>query len=393
MGQLPGGFGSSLIGTLRHQFSPRLTTEADYGFLWPHFFRLKSVYNENGSSLVVTISSLLGAPSHLPTVTIFTSRRLFRRRFEVASFELATGPHPRFVLNLVSPTVFGAQSLDPSEEPARQVTTPSLSGLEVGINHRKLGLIFESIFPAFVAEWGVNFTELALQLRFAIQYGMTGISLTWAGTWSNSNSSVTLSSHLYPTGLSLRIDLDHLHQQIALPIFICAQPRLDIAFWITLLPSSALILGYHWIIKPRRRRQRLEHIRTARKILQEDMDGRSERQALVSLLGDSARKSKTVEASSGGLIITEATYGPQSKEDSASDLTIDVSIPLQALVRTSQLNISADHPRWKIPGFTDPAPSVAKMLSIRYLFAGRAHFAEVHDKLPIVLPLAEHLVE
>ena len=40
-----------------------------------------------------------------------------------------------------------------------------------------------------------------------------------------------------------------------------------------------------------------------------------------------------------GLIILEATYCPIEKDDRVSDLTQDVTIPVQALVRNSQLLI------------------------------------------------------
>lgn len=40
-----------------------------------------------------------------------------------------------------------------------------------------------------------------------------------------------------------------------------------------------------------------------------------------------------------GLILTDAQYGPSERDDATKDLDIDVTIPLQALVNTSQLYI------------------------------------------------------
>ena len=43
-----------------------------------------------------------------------------------------------------------------------------------------------------------------------------------------------------------------------------------------------------------------------------------------------------------GLIIIEAAYSPIEKDDRVNDLTQDVTIPVQALVRNSQLHIPGD---------------------------------------------------
>ena len=87
---------------------------------------------------------------------------------------------------------------------------------------------------------------------------------------------------------------------------------------------------------------------------------RRETEAIASLLKDTARRSKQAETSKEGepskpslhpvliilalgLVIMEATYGCVEKDDGAKDLTLDVVIPLQALVRNSQLYVPADH--------------------------------------------------
>lgn len=41
-------------------------------------------------------------------------------------------------------------------------------------------------------------------------------------------------------------------------------------------------------------------------------------------------------------MIVEASYGSVEKNDGAKDLVLDVTIPLQALVRNSQLYVPAD---------------------------------------------------
>jgi hypothetical protein len=40
-----------------------------------------------------------------------------------------------------------------------------------------------------------------------------------------------------------------------------------------------------------------------------------------------------------GLVIIQASYGGREKEEGAPDLTLDVTVPIQSLIRNSQLHI------------------------------------------------------
>jgi len=187
--------------------------------------------------------------------------------------------------------------------------------------------------------------------------------------------------------------LIHMEQRISFPVVMSLERTTSLAFWTVFIPSTALIFGYQFIIKPRRRRQRLAFIRAARKALEEDSGIRRGSEAIANLLKDTARRSKQVETSKEGLVIIEATYGSVEKDDGAKDLTLDVAIPLQAIIRNSQLYVASGQCKSGIQGFSDPAPFARKELHVRYLFRNRIHYAEISDDSPVVLPLAEHLVE
>ena len=105
-------------------------------------------------------------------------------------------------------------------------------------------------------------------------------------------------------------------------------------------------------------------------------------------------------------------YGAAEADEAARNLSFNVTTPVQALVRNSQLYIPGgtkvsdrnfDHPILSFPsvpflihtfcqsvlqGFSDPAPFTSKSLRVRYLFRGRMHYAEIPDNVPVVLPLA-----
>jgi len=159
------------------------------------------------------------------------------------------------------------------------------------------------------------------------------------------------------------------------------------------VPSTAIVIGYHFILKPRRRAKRLAHIRAARRAHEEDSVVRRERDAVIALLRDTARRHIHIETTKRGLIILEATYCPIEKDDRVNDLAQDVTVPVQALVRNSQLHIPGNQSKSALPGFSDPAPFTSKVLRIRYRFNGREHYAEIVGDGPVVLPLAEHLAE
>ncbi|RDB30274.1 DnaJ subfamily C member 11 [Hypsizygus marmoreus] len=385
---------NKFTGTLRHQFSPRFTSEIDIGLLRPHSIRVGGTYTGNATTVVAQASCMLAALGILPpTFNVSMSRRLFRARPETAAFELNLGSQPHFVVNLISPSMFGFKPAHGTDGSSERQSPPSVSGLEFGTTHRMFGLSFESFFPKLVAEWGVTFTELALQLKLGLQYGLEGLSWVCSGTWSSPTTSFTAATHLNVMGVVLSLELLHLQQQIKIPIILSVDYEPRLALWTVFLPSTALALSYHFVLKPRRRRQRLRYIRAARRALEEESDIRRERDAVTSLLKDTARRLTSAETSKGGLVITEATYGSVEKEDGASDLIIDVTVPLQALVRNSQLYVAADQPKSGIQGFTDPAPSTNKVLCIRYLFCGQTHYAEFPDDVPVVLPLAEHVIQ
>ena len=197
------------------------------GFLWPHALQLKGSYDENGNTVAINISSMLAALNkRTPSLNISVSRRLFRHRFETASFDLAVGGQPHFAINLTSPSVFGLRSLEQSEESLHH-SPPSVSGLQIGTTQRKLGIAFDSILPTLVAEWSVNLAELALQLKLGIQYGLTGLAWVCAGTWSHSDTSVTFATILNLTGISIRIE------QVHYTMLKCGVSQSFILVWIT----------------------------------------------------------------------------------------------------------------------------------------------------------------
>lgn len=384
---------NTLVGTVRHQFSPRFTSEFGIGLL-PHLFQFTGTYAEAGTVISAHVSTPLALRTPDPSLKLSISRQLFRHRLETAALEIDVGRRPHFAFNLVFPKVFGVNAAERPEEPRDSSVPPSSSGLKIGTTHTMIGFAIHSIVPKLIAEWGITFAELGVQLKMALEFGIEGLAWVYTGKWSpRPATSLTVASHLHPSGVVFRLDAAYHEQQITMPIVLATEYSPSIAICTAVLPSTVFVLGYHFIIKPRRRKRRLASIRAARQVLEEEMGMRRERETLAGLLKDAARKSKHAETSRGGLVILQASWGSTEKEDGARDLVMDVTTPLQALVHSSQLYIPGDRIKSNIRGFSDPAPFASKVLYVRYLFRGQTHYAEIPEDLPVVLPLAEHLVE
>jgi len=195
----------ALLGTIRHQFSPRFTSEVMISLLQPHFLTLGGTYHENGNTVTMRVSCAPAAfHSVPPSLALSASRKLFRKRLETASLELYVGKQPRISINFLFPTIFGLRSLD-SPPPGNSVP-PSYSGLGIGTTHKSFGLTFESIVPKLVGEWGVTFSELALRLKVGAVLGFSGIQYLCSGSWSNHTTEIITSAHFDPTGILLQLE-------------------------------------------------------------------------------------------------------------------------------------------------------------------------------------------
>jgi DnaJ family protein C protein 11 len=88
-----------------------------------------------------------------------------------------------------------------------------------------------------------------------------------------------------------------------------------------------------------------------------------------------------------GLIILEALYGYLiSRTMESSIKIIDVTIPLQTLVKNSTLKIETTVSKSNLTGFYDPCVGEEKSLFIKYSFRSQIHTVTYKDTDPIVLP-------
>lgn len=111
------------------------------------------------------------------------------------------------------------------------------------------------------------------------------------------------------------------------------------------------------------------------------------------------RRSYDEEMESGGLIILTAYYGcfplyidpflPLIEQSTGN--IIDVTVPLQCMIISSQLICNDTRGKSWLPGFYDPCTGLDKKLVFRYVFKGHEHQAIIKDNETFRAPLKEHL--
>ncbi|KAJ6571713.1 hypothetical protein B0H19DRAFT_665443 [Mycena capillaripes] len=376
----PSGRGN-FMGTLRHQYSPRLAFEATSTLLSPYDISLKTEYRGDHDYMFVQTTMTPGELA-LPPIFICVDRKLFRRPDSVQGrLKIDLGRHPQVEVSIFSQE---PSAVSRNERYDSHLSLLPLAPTFFSWSH---GFVLNSYDPKLLGAWTVTFRELSMRCKLGLECGLDGLAWLFSGSWITEDVSLAATIRLTHAGVVLTIDATYLQQRLAIPILLSDQHNSLIALWAAAVPSALGLAVYHVRAKNLRRR-RSRAIRSALRALEPSSPSRIDAEIAISFLEDKAKDCIKAETAKGGLVIVEATYGPIETADRELGLSWDVMIPLQTLVRSSQIYISGRHPKSSIQGFLDPAPYTVKSLRVRYLFRGRMHFAEVPEYLSLILPLA-----
>ncbi|KAH9897035.1 DnaJ-domain-containing protein [Cubamyces lactineus] len=399
-----------LMGTVKHQFSPRIDFEATTNLLAVSGVSLKGTYRAADYTLTCQTglhpAVLLQPFTHrkgdaflLPAGTVSLARQLFPKSPMQGVLEIGmTAIGPKISAAVTSAAFHDSLDIgelrddEPSEPSAFRA--PSVSGLAFYTSEWQFGFDLAGPASGLNGRYGLSFHELGVHLQTVMRLGLAELMWLFGGEWRGNNAAVGANVSASTGGVTLRVDATYFGQTLTLPIVLSREHNNSLAFWTVVLPSTALALVYYFRVRPRRRKQRIQFLHDARRQLREEKSELLRQwKETVSLLQDTAQRHMRAEETCDGLVILEARYGPSEQEEGTEGLEVDVTVPVQALVNSSQLYIPGKRSKAGIPGFYDPVAGVPKALRIRYKFRGRMHYAEIPDYMPVVLPLKDHLVE
>lgn len=378
---------TTYFGTVKHQFSPRFSGQATIGLNSAHRTILRGTYRDDYNAVRVQLAASPLALVQTASADISLTRRLYHSSFDTAEMNVHAGIIPSLSLSYTSPATISMDLLKNAED------IGSASGLRYVASDYKYGVACVSFVPTIFGEVGANMPELSTRLKVGFELGPVVSSLVVGLGWTGKTNQVSFDTKVSRHGVLAQLEVVAWKRRFTLPLLLSMDLDPRVALYSIIAPTMATALSYHFVVRPRRRARRLEQIRVARRIFEEDSDARNKRNAIIDMLRDVANKYTSLETHRGGLIVQEAWYGVTDEKDGAQHLAIDVTIPIQALVRNSHLYIPGGGSMANLQGFSDPSPSSPKSLRIRYLFRGRPHYANVPEHLPVVLPLSEHSVE
>ncbi|XP_017794016.1 PREDICTED: dnaJ homolog subfamily C member 11 [Habropoda laboriosa] len=261
------------------------------------------------------------------------------------------------------------------------------------------------ILRSFVSfNYTYKMQEKEMKLRGSVKAGTVGVIVEYGAEKKisrHSRLSATVSAGV-PTGVTLKIKLSRSFQTYAFPIHLSDEVLPATVFYATVVPLMTWMIVKKVVIDPmvkKREEHKKEKEREVNKTRM--LEKQKEAESATKLMKATVSRIRAQEESKKGLIITKALYGrfvyPQEdlynseQQSIRRDEVIDVTIPLQCLVKDSKL-ILYDASKSELPGFYDPCVGEEKQLLIQYLFRNQTHECIVKDNAPIRIPLPSHRV-
>ncbi|XP_064598906.1 dnaJ homolog subfamily C member 11-like [Liolophura sinensis] len=245
-----------------------------------------------------------------------------------------------------------------------------------------------------------KFPEEESKLRISCKAGTFGALLEYGFEKKITQYSVLGATMVIgvPTGVLLKIKLHRGSQTFLFPVQLAETVVPSAVFYGTIVPMAVYQVAKVLIINPFLQQQKEKELEKKREEHSDRLRQRQqEAEAAISLMKETVERSLEIEERKAGLIILKATYGKlttdEDTEDRKGEDCIDVTIPLQALVKDSKLLLPENTTKSGLPGFYDPYLGEEKSLFIRYRFRNKAHQVTLGDRDPIRLPQQKHLLK
>ncbi|XP_037956451.1 dnaJ homolog subfamily C member 11-like [Teleopsis dalmanni] len=191
-----------------------------------------------------------------------------------------------------------------------------------------------------------------------------------------------------PTGVILKFKINRSNQSYIFPIHLSEEIVPAAIFYASVTPILLWFVVKKTIIDPIKEDRRSSEIERTKQANEERLLlKRQEAHAAIELMHQTYERIVSEESSRQGILINKATYGKLQEGgfDFSEEASIDVTIPVQCLVRDSTLTLY-NASKSQLPGFYDPCVGEDKVLNIDYTFNDHKHEIVVKDLESIRLP-------
>ncbi|XP_068632767.1 dnaJ homolog subfamily C member 11 [Battus philenor] len=253
-----------------------------------------------------------------------------------------------------------------------------------------------------------------LKLRLSMKLGTFGaIAEYGAEKKVSQNSSVSAAVMVgVPSGVLLKLKWTCSTQTIVMPVHLCEEVLPSPVFYATVVPLVSWLVFKKLVLDPiNRERQEREKQRSMEANFERLQEMQQQARATVELMRETYSRIRSDEEKKKGLVIVRAVYGKlpagaESHEVGAEEAgdgaqpeptaalpdLIDVTVPLQCLVKDSRLEL-LDASKSELPGFYDPCVGEDKHLTIYYTFHSNPCCCTVSDRQAVVLPRNNHRIK
>lgn len=235
--------------------------------------------------------------------------------------------------------------------------------------------------------------ENDLKLKLAGKVGTFGFMAEYGAEKkvSKYSSVVATVSVGVPTGVLLRIKVIRGNQTYVFPIHLAEDIVPAAVFYATVTPVLTYFVIKKVIIDPMNEDKRRSDVEKTMKVNQDRMaEKKKEADVAKELMMVIYQRIVSEEGQRGGLIIEKALYGHFASDEESEEktVTIDVTIPVQCMVKSSKLIFYNSDSKSELPGFYDPCVGETKQLQIQYTFRGISTTVFVANEEATRLPLS-----
>jgi DnaJ family protein C protein 11 len=407
--------GGNLIGTLRTQWNPKLSTDLTMTLMRPRVASVKATYGFNEFSWLtfVASSSNFAIP---PQLSLSYAQRLSSTSTLTGFTSVKSGSYR------IGPWGAGAKMRQDTPSIVVGLTSSTGSGkgwscqTSLGIENQAISTDY-SFRPAFLGS-----PKVSVGLSLGVSSGLSAFQSLERKMTENVKIGFGVNFGIPHGGVSFQLRFNRLGQKLTVPVQLSPEYRPDIVGAFTVVPMAGMLAIEHLYLKPNKRRKIASKLADLRKqnstLIQERRTAAIE---AINVLREAAKKKADLEKRRDGLVVLQAYYGkkntwpemrsegtsedlyeqawstaaPASEEISTSSteeetMWCDVQIAVMILVNKGQLIIPGGRHKSKILGFFDPCMGERKHLIIRYLFRNRLHETIVDDITQLVAPLRDH---